>query len=60
MKIYDIFEKGNIQYIPRERREIVYKNRDGGDIMTFCKYLIFYRNFTGAGAKELQKLELEK
>ena len=52
MKVYDIFEKGNIQYIPRERREIIYKICDGGDIMTFCKHSIFYWNFTGAGAAE--------
>ena len=74
MKVYDIFEKGNIQYIPRERREIIYKSCDGGDIMTFCLRLIFYWNFTGAGAtkklesggatkagaEKVKELELEK
>lgn len=51
MKVYDIFEKGNIQYIPRERREIIYKICDGdNDIMTLCKRSILYLNFTGAGA----------
>ena len=55
MKVYDIFEKGNIQYIPRERREIIYKICGDNDTMTFCKRLIFTEISLEL---ELQELEL--
>lgn len=56
MKIYDIFEKGNIQYIPREKREIIYKIcGDNDDTMTFCRRSIFTEISLEL---ELQELEL--